>query len=79
VDYGFVPVTDKVTGWLNEMAERRVPKTIMRTASEVRGFIEGLNDDLGSIGSSRGVTLAGLGEACRACTLKRWITVRYVI
>jgi hypothetical protein len=46
VDYGFVPVTDKVTGWLNEMVARRVPKTTMRTASEVQGFIKGLNDDL---------------------------------
>ena len=41
-----MPVTDKVTGWLNEMVARRVPKTTMRTASEVRGFIKGLNDDL---------------------------------
>jgi len=41
-----VPVTDDVTGWLNEMVARRVPKTTMRTATEVRGFIKGLNDDL---------------------------------
>jgi hypothetical protein len=46
VDYGFVPVTDKPTGSLNEMVARRIPKTTMRTASEVRGFIKGLNDAL---------------------------------
>ncbi len=41
-----MPVTDKPTGSLNEMVARRVPKTTMRTASEVRGFIKGLNDAL---------------------------------
>ncbi len=41
-----MPVTDEATGLLNEMVARRVPKTTMRTASEVRGFIKGLNDDL---------------------------------
>jgi hypothetical protein len=50
VDYGFVPATDddddKVIGWLRDMVSRRVPKTNMRTASDVHGFITGLNHDL---------------------------------
>ncbi|MFJ4790734.1 hypothetical protein [Streptomyces sp. NPDC088794] len=45
MDYGFVPVTDPVTKWLNAMVARRLPKTEMRTASEVRGFIMALNAD----------------------------------
>jgi hypothetical protein len=47
MDYGFAPVTDGVTGLLNEMVARRVPPTTMRTAATVREFIKGLNDDLG--------------------------------
>jgi hypothetical protein len=47
MDYGFAPVTDGVTGLLNEMVARRVAPTTMRTAATVREFIKGLNDDLG--------------------------------
>jgi hypothetical protein len=46
MDYGFVPVTDGVTGMLKEMVARRVPQTKMRTASTVRGFVTDLNHEL---------------------------------
>jgi hypothetical protein len=43
VDYGFVPVTDRTTGFLNTMVARRVPTTKLREADHVRGFIKDLN------------------------------------
>ena len=46
MDYGFVPVTDKTTGFLNTMVARRVPTTTLRKADHVRGFIKDLNDAL---------------------------------